>query len=125
MPDHEPLRPVLVLEAALEAALEAPASDVVDPVSEWQRRRDTLLAELEVFPVLPSHGGWSLLQNCSPLGLTGVEAAERLLPVARSAATPRAGWDSPVTAHYLRFVFANEPCERLQGLGERVCQALG
>jgi len=31
-----------------------------------------------------------------------------------------AGWGSAGTARYLRFVYANEPCERLRGIGARV-----
>ena len=27
------------------------------------------------------------------------------------------GWGTPDTARYLRFVFTNEPCERLRGIG--------
>lgn len=106
------------------AALEAPASDVEDAVSEWQRRRDLLLAELEGLQVIPPHGGWSLLLDCAPFGLTGAEASERLLRRARIAATPMTGWGSPDTGRYLRFVYANEPCERLRGMGERLRQAL-
>ena len=106
------------------AALEAPASDVTEAVLAWQRRRDALLEELQGLAVIPPHGGWSLLLDCAPLGLTGAEASERLLERARIAATPMGGWGSPESARYLRFVYANEPCERLIGLGERLRQAL-
>lgn len=34
------------------------------------------------------------------------------------------GWGTPDTARYLRFVFTNEPCERLRGMRERVRRAL-
>jgi hypothetical protein len=43
---------------------------------------------------------------------------------ARIAATPMVNWGSPTAARYLRFVFANEPCERLTGMGARVRAAL-
>ncbi len=107
------------------AALEAPAADVAHAVAEWERRRDVVLAELAGLPVIPPHGGWSLLMDCGPLGLTGAEASERLLKDARVAATAMSGWGSPDTARYLRFVYANEPCGRLAGMGERVRMALG
>ena len=68
--------------------------------------------------------GWSLLLDCAPLGLSAEQAAVRLLPAARIAATAMAGWGSPDTSRYLRFVFANEPCERLRGMGARVRAAL-
>jgi len=106
------------------AALEAPAADLAGAVAEWQRRRDLLLEELAGFRVIPPHGGWSLLLDCAPLGLSAEQAAVRLLPAARIAATPMAGWGSPDTSRYLRFVFANEPCERLRGMGARVRAAL-
>lgn len=107
------------------AALEAPASDVEEAVGEWQRRRDVLLRELADWPVIPPHGGWSLLLDCRPLGMTGAEASERLLRNGGIAATAMGGWGGPEASRYLRFVYANEPCERLQGVGERMKRALG
>jgi aspartate/methionine/tyrosine aminotransferase len=110
---------------AVAAALEAPASDVASAVAEWQRRRDVLLEELRGLDLVPPHGGWSMLLDCRPLGLSGAEASDRLLREARIAATPMAGWGGPETARYLRFVFSNEPRDRLAGVGERVRRALG
>jgi aspartate/methionine/tyrosine aminotransferase len=102
------------------AALEAPGTDVSEAAAEWQRRRDLMLAELAGLGFIPPHGGWSMLLDCAPLGLTGEQASARLLAGARIAATPMAGWGSADTARYLRFVYANEPCERLRGIGARV-----
>ena len=105
------------------AALEAPEADVAGAAAEWQRRRDVLLSELADFNLVPAHGGWSMLMDCAPLGRTGAEASDLLLAGAGIAATPMAGWGSADTARYLRFVYANEPCERLRGMGERVRRA--
>ena len=105
------------------AALEAPEADVAGAAAEWQRRRDVLLSELADFNLVPAHGGWSMLMDCAPLGRTGAEASDLLLAGAGIAATPMAGWGSGDTARYLRFVYANEPCERLRGMGERVRRA--
>jgi len=110
--------------SGVAAALEAQASDVSRAVAEWQRRRDVLLNELEGFPLIVPHGGWSALLDCTPWGLSGAEAAERLLERGKIAATAMTGWGSPETARYLRFVFANEPVERLRGMGDRVRRAL-
>jgi aspartate/methionine/tyrosine aminotransferase len=66
-----------------------------------------------------------MLLDCEKLGLTGAEAADRLLRRAGIAATPMSGWGLPETARYLRFVFANERAERLAGMGDRVRSALG
>lgn len=42
----------------------------------------------------------------------------------RVAATPMRGWGGEVADHHVRFVFSNEPVERLALLGERVRAAL-
>ena len=107
------------------AALEASPGDVAQVVLEWQHRRDTLLAELEGWPVIPPHGGWSLLLDCTALGLSGKAASERLLRAGRIAATAMEGWGGPDTGRYLRFVYANEPSSRLAGAGDRIRRALG
>ena len=41
------------------------------------------------------------------------------------AATPMDGWGGEVAARHLRFVFSNEPVDRLRALGDRVRAALG
>jgi aspartate/methionine/tyrosine aminotransferase len=105
---------------AVAAALEAPPSDLASAVAEWQRRRDTLLQELRGLDIVPPHGGWSMLLDCHGLGMSGEEASDRLLREAGIAATPMSGWGGPETARYLRFVFSNERCDRLAGVGERV-----
>jgi aspartate/methionine/tyrosine aminotransferase len=110
---------------AVAVALEAPAEDVAAAVAAWQGRRDLILRELEgVVPAIAPHGGWSLLLDVGARGLTGEEASRRLLERGRIAATSMANWGGPATARYLRFVFANEPAERLAGIGARVKDSL-
>lgn len=112
--------------AAVAEALEAPADDVPQAVAEWQRRRDLLLAELAgIVPVVPPQGGWSMLLDVGALGLASEEASRRLLERGRIAATPMVNWGGAAADRYVRFVFANEPPERLAGLGARVRAALG
>jgi len=66
-------------------------------------------------------GGWSLLIDTVSLGMTPADAAQRLFGKGRVAATPMTGWGADDRAgRYLRFVFANEPVERLAGIRERV-----
>ena len=114
----------IAMEAA-SVALEAPESDVRAATAEWQRRRDVILRELEgIVPVIPPHGGWSLLLDCGARRLDGESASRRLLERGRIAATAMTNWGGPNTTRYLRFVFANEPCERLAGVGARVERAL-
>lgn len=115
-----------IAQAAVAAALDAPDADedVARATTTWQERCTAVLDQLAGYPVVPPHGGWSLLVDTRPLGLTPAEASERLLQRGRVAATPMAGW-GPSGGHYLRLVFANEPIERLHDLGERFRTALG
>jgi aspartate/methionine/tyrosine aminotransferase len=53
-----------------------------------------------------------------------MDASERLLEQ-KVAATPMRGWGGDVADRHVRFVFSNEPVERLSRLGERVRAALG
>lgn len=104
-------------------ALKGGDADVAAATAELQRRRDLLLAELDGLHAVPPHGGWSLLLDAQALGHDAVAASALLLDRARAAATPMTGWGQQ-TARYVRLVFANEPMERLEGIGERVRSAL-
>ncbi|MFI7442851.1 pyridoxal phosphate-dependent aminotransferase [Nonomuraea indica] len=107
-------------QQAVAAALDAPdaEADVAAATAEWQRRCETVLDQLAAYPVIRPHGGWSLLLDTRPLDLTASELSRRLFDRAKIAATPMDGW-GPSGGHYLRMVFANEPVERLTGLGDR------
>lgn len=109
---------------AVATAINAPDDGIAACVEEWQRRRDVLLDELGDFVVIPPHGGWSFLLDVSPLGMDGATASERLLASGKIAATPMVNWGSANSDRYVRFVFANEPVQRLRGVGERVKRAL-
>jgi aspartate/methionine/tyrosine aminotransferase len=52
------------------------------------------------------------------------ELSSRLLEHGRIAATPMTAWGSEVAPRHVRFVYANEPLNRLRGIGERVRAAL-
>jgi N-succinyldiaminopimelate aminotransferase len=116
--------PVGIAQAAAALALRTPDSDIAAATAEWQRRRDTILAELIGFPVVKPQGGWSLLLDVSSFGLSGTQASQRLLERGGIAATAMTGWGSQRSDNYVRFVFANEPVERLRGMRERVERAL-
>jgi aspartate/methionine/tyrosine aminotransferase len=111
---------------AVAVALDAPDADadVAAATAQWQQRCDIVLSQLADYPVIAPQGGWSLLVDTRPLGLTPAELSRLLFDRARVAATPMTGW-GPSGEHYLRLVFANEPAQRLAGLGERFRAALG
>ena len=117
--------PVSLTQPAAVAALRTPDADVTAAVAEWQRRRDAVVAELAAYDVVPAAGGWSLLVDVAPLGLTARQAARLLLERGRVAATPMDGWGPANGPQHVRIVFANEPTERLAGLGARFAAALG
>ncbi len=109
--------------AGVAAGLNAPDDGLKAAVAVWEERRDTLLHELNGLSVIPPHGGWSLLLDATSYGITSTELTERLFKQAKVATTPMVGWGE-AAAKYVRFVFSNEPKERLIGLGKRVKKVL-
>ena len=109
---------------AVATAINDSNDGIASCVAEWQRRRDVILDELKEFTVIPPHGGWSLFLDVSRLGLDSATASKRLIEVGKIAATPMVNWGSANSDKYVRFVFANEPVERLRGIAARVKQAL-
>jgi N-succinyldiaminopimelate aminotransferase len=91
--------------------------------AEWERRRDETLRQLESLPAVRPAGAWSLLLDVAALGLDCMEVSERLL-AQKVAATPMRGWGGDIADRHVRFVFSNEPVERLALLGDRVRAAL-
>jgi aspartate/methionine/tyrosine aminotransferase len=104
-------------------ALEVPDADLAAANAEWQRRRDETVRQLDGLPVVSPAGAWSLLLDVAALGLDCVEVSNHLL-AQKVAATPMRGWGGAVADRHVRFVFSNEPVERLAKLGERVRRAL-
>lgn len=115
-----------IAQQAVAAALSAPdaEADVRAFTDVLEARARTILQELEGYPCVRPHGGWSLLIDTRPLGLTPAEASDRLMRLGKVAATPMDGW-GPSGEHHLRLVFANEPVERLADLRARFDAALG
>ena len=91
--------------------------------AEWERRRDEMLRQLDGLPVIAPSGAWSMLLDVAALGVDPMDASARLLEY-QVAATPMVGWGDHVGGRHVRFVFSNEPVERLQVLGDRVRNAL-
>jgi aspartate/methionine/tyrosine aminotransferase len=91
--------------------------------AECQRRRDQTLRQLEGLPAVRPAGTWSLLLDVATLGFDCAEVSDRLLEQ-KVAATPMRGWGGDVAERHVRFVFSNEPVERLALLGDRLRAAL-
>ena len=104
-------------------ALGLPDDHLVAANEECQRRRDETLRQLQGLPAVRPAGAWSLLLDVAALGLDCVEVSDRLLEH-KVAATPMRGWGSDIAERHVRFVFSNEPVERLALLGTRVRAAL-
>jgi aspartate/methionine/tyrosine aminotransferase len=112
-----------VAQAGAVAALRAPAEDLHQAVAEWERRRNATLEQLQGLPAVRPAGGWSLLLDAEALGISPPELS-RALAEQKVAATPMTAWGERVAPRYIRFVYANEPVERLATLGERLRAAL-
>ena len=104
-------------------ALDQPPEGRAAANAEWQRRRDETMRQLAGLPAVSAAGGWSLLLDVAALGLDCGDVSDRLLEQ-KVAATPMRGWGGEVADRHVRFVFSNEPVERLALLGERVQRAL-
>lgn len=110
-------------QAGALAALRSSPDDLTKAVEECQRRRDTVMEELDGLPAINASGGWSLLLDTEAMGISPPEASTRLLEQ-KVAATPMTVWGETVAPRHVRFVFSREPVGRLQHLGERVRKAL-
>lgn len=115
--------PVGIGQDAVATALETSVETLPAYVAELQRRRDTVLDELRGLPVGVPAGGWSLLLDVSGAGIDGATMSERLLAQG-VCATAMTGWGERHGGQYIRFVFSNEPVERLKGLGAKVRAAM-
>jgi aspartate/methionine/tyrosine aminotransferase len=104
-------------------ALEQPDDHLAAANAEYELRRDETLRQLDGLAAVRPAGGWSLLLDVAALGLDSVEVSDRLLEQ-KVAATPMRGWGGEVADRHVRFVFSNEPVERLALLGQRVRAAL-
>ena len=115
-----------IAQDAVAAALAAPDADadVAAATEQWRQRCHMVLNQITDYPVIRPHGGWSLLVDTRPLGLTPHQLSHLLFHKGRVAATPMDGW-GPSGGHYLRLVYANEPVGRLSGLRERFRAAIG
>ena len=111
--------PVGIAQKAAKAALEDSDKDCVDFTRELQARRDLLIQELRGLPVGVPAGGWSFVLRAE----NGKEATSALMKEGIFT-TPMEGWGEAHGERFVRFVFSNEPCHRLKGIGVKVRAAL-
>ena len=114
--------PTGVARAAATAVLRGDQTHVAEAVQELERRRDTILDQLDGWPLIRPAGGWSLLIDAVEMGTTASELSRALIEQAAIAATPMTGWGGEVADRHVRLVFSAEPVERLETIGERVAQ---
>ena len=110
-------------QVGTRVALDLPDDHLAAANAECQRRRDETLRQLDGLPAVRPAGAWSLLLDVAALNLDCVEVSDRLLDE-KVAATPMRGWGGEIADRHVRFVFSNEPVERLALLGTRVRAAL-
>jgi len=101
------------------AALTGPDDGVAAAVAEWQRRRDTIVAQLAGYPLVLPDGGWSILLDATACGVEPGDLSTRLRGSSRVAATPMTAWGERVAPRYLRLVYSREPVARLATLRDR------
>lgn len=112
-----------IAQAGACAALQSPAGEFDACVAEWQRRRDTVVKQLQGMPVIPAAGGWSMLLDVGTMGRDSFTASRLLLERSKIAATPMRDWGERNGDQFVRLVFSNEPVERLSELRDRMSLA--
>lgn len=113
--------PVGIAQKAAQAGLENSDQDVVNFTKELQTRRDLLIEELKGLPVGIPAGGWSFVLQVENGMAKSLSAA---LMEQGIYATPMDGWGEVYEEKLVRFIFSNEPCHRLKGIGGKVRAAL-
>jgi aspartate/methionine/tyrosine aminotransferase len=112
-----------IAQAGACAALLSPDEELAACVTEWQRRRDTVVEQLRGLPLIPAAGGWSMLLDVGALGHDSFTASRLLLERGKIAATPMRDWGAQNSDQFIRLVFSNEPVERLSELRDRMTLA--
>ena len=111
-------------EAGAAAALSGPQQYVAESVQTYQRRRDALIARLRTIKgmrlVVPD-GGYFFIANIEAFGVTAGDFCRRLLAEENVAITPMNAWGADDFGdHHVRFIFTNEPEDRLIEAANRI-----
>ncbi len=111
-------------EAGAAAALSGPQQYVAGSVQTYQLRRDALIARLRTIKgmrlVVPD-GGYFFIANIEAFGVTAGDFCRRLLAEENVAITPMNAWGADDFGdHHVRFIFTNEPEDRLVEAANRI-----
>ena len=111
-------------EAGAAAALTGPQEYVAESARTYQRRRDVLIARLQTTPgirlVVPD-GGYFFIANMEAFGVPAGDFCRKLLEETDVAITPMNAWGADAFGdHHVRFIFTNEPEDRLVEAADRI-----
>ena len=111
-------------EAGAAAALIGPQEYVAESARTYQHRRDTLITRLQTIPgmrlVVPD-GGYFFIANIEALGVGAGDFCRKLLEETDVAITPMNAWGADDFGdHHVRFIFTNEPEDRLVEAADRI-----
>ena len=111
-------------EAGAAAALAGPQHYLGESAAAYQRRRDVLIAGLTRIPglqIVAPDGGYFFIANIRSLGVSAREFCRTLLEEENVAITPMNAWGADDFGdHHVRFIFTNEPEERLAEAASRI-----
>lgn len=120
------IMPSGITQAGAAAALTGPQGWVRRSVREYKNRRDALLESLERIEGMKAvkpEGGYYFLANIRKLGVKSPEFCLKLLEETNVTITPMVAWGSDDFGYdHVRFIFTNEPTERLVEAGRRIQQ---
>jgi aspartate/methionine/tyrosine aminotransferase len=113
-------------QAGAQAALTGPQDWQHELVATFERNQQVLLEELADAPCVeptPAEGGWWFLADVEETGLDAETFCKRALEQAGVALTPMRGWGSDdFGEHQVRFIFSNEPEDRVREAGQRIAE---
>lgn len=113
-------------EAGAMAALTGLQNEVASTLAVYEHNRDVLVAGLSRIPglrIASPEGGYYCLANISALGVPSTEFCQQLLAEEEVATTPMVAWGSDTFGHqHVRFIFTNEPENRLQEAVHRIAR---
>lgn len=111
-------------QAGAVEALTGPQTWTEEAVRSYERRRDVMHEEVASVPgvsAVKPEGGYYFLANIEELGVESPDFCVDLLDEKGVATSPMVAWGSDSFGwHHVRFIFTNEPEERLREAGRRI-----